>query len=137
MNEPAIALYRPHELAFRTQYAEAKERARSAARLLPGTPGTLVKRTGTGRAYWYRVYRSAAGAQLEELVGKDGDAATLREARAELAFAQWMAEQVRACASWSSRWPTRPSPACSSSCTTEVCPVPDCAWSERSPTWPG
>jgi hypothetical protein len=88
-------LYRPHELAFRTQYAELKERARSTAAMLPGTPGTLVKRTGTGRAYWYRVYRTASGAQVEDLVCKDGDEEALRNARAGLDFAQWTAAQVR------------------------------------------
>lgn len=44
----AFPLYRPHELSFRTQYAEVKERSRAASRLLPGTPGRLVLRTGTG-----------------------------------------------------------------------------------------
>jgi hypothetical protein len=95
MAAPKTALYRPHELAFRTQYAELKERTRSAMALLRGTPGTLVKRTGTGRAYWYRVYQSAGGAQVEELVGKDGDEQALLDARAELDFARWTAAQVR------------------------------------------
>jgi hypothetical protein len=95
MAAPKTALYRPHELAFRTQYAELKERARSAMALLRGTPGTLVKRTGTGRAYWYRVYQSAAGAQVEELICKDGDEQALHDARAELDFARWTAAQVR------------------------------------------
>ena len=95
MAAPKTALYRPHELAFRTQYAELKERTRSAMALLRGMPGTLVERTGTGRAYWYRVYQSAAGAQVEELVGKDGDEQALLDARAELDFARWTAAQVR------------------------------------------
>lgn len=89
------SLYRAHELAFRTQYAELKERARSTMPLLRGTPGTLVKRTGSGRGYWYRVYQSAAGIQVEELVCKDGDEPALLDARAELAFAQWAGDQVR------------------------------------------
>ena len=95
MNGTSLPLYRPHELAFRTQYAELKERARSTAALLPGTPGTLVKRSGTGRHYWYRVYQTAAGAQVEDLVCKDDDEAALLEARASLEFAQWMSVQVR------------------------------------------
>ena len=61
MATPKSLLYQPHELAFRTKYAELKERTRATTSLLPGTPGTLVKRTGTGRAYWYRVYQSASG----------------------------------------------------------------------------
>lgn len=88
-------LYRPHELAFRTQYAELKERSRSMATLLPGSPGSLVRRAGTGRAYWYRVYQTAAGSQVEDLVCKDGDDEALSQAQAGLAFAQWAAAQVR------------------------------------------
>ena len=95
MTPSSNPLYRPHELAFRTQYAELKERARSTASLLPGTPGTLVKRTGTGRAYWYRVYQTAAGTQVEDLVCKDADEEALQSARAELEFAQWTTAQVR------------------------------------------
>ena len=95
MSVSKTPLYRPHELAFRTQYAELKERTRSAETLLPGTPGTLVKRTGTGRAYWYRVYQSAAGAQVEDLACRDGDEEALAGARADLQFAQWTAAQVR------------------------------------------
>ena len=89
------SLYRAHELAFRTQYAELKERARSTMPLLRGTPGTLVNRAGSGRGYWYRVYQSAAGMQVEELVCKDGDEQALQGARADLAFAQWTGAQVR------------------------------------------
>jgi len=95
MDSPKIPLYRAHELAFRTQYAELKERARSTMPLLPGTPGTLVKRAGTGRAYWYRVYQTAAGTQVEDLVCKDGEEQVLQGARAELDFAQWTAAQAR------------------------------------------
>ena len=48
-------LFREHELAFRTQYAELKERTLAAGDLLPGTPGSLALRSGTGYPYWYRV----------------------------------------------------------------------------------
>lgn len=89
------SLFRAHELAIRTQYAELKERTRATVPLLRGTPGTLVQRTGSGRGYWYRVYQSAAGTQVEELVCKDGDEQALIDARAELAFAQWARDQVR------------------------------------------
>ena len=44
--------YREHELAFRTQYAELKERTLAAGALLPGTPGSLALRSGTGYGYW-------------------------------------------------------------------------------------
>lgn len=63
--------------------------------LLPGTPGTLVQRAGSGRAYWYRVYQSAAGKQVEDLVCKADDDATLADTRAQIEFAQWTAAQVR------------------------------------------
>ena len=87
--------FRAHELAFRTQYAELKERVRSTPRLLPGTPGTLVKRSGTGRGYWYRVYQGAGGKQNEELVGRDTDEAAYAQAAEALAFAKWVSDQVR------------------------------------------
>ena len=75
MSRSDYALYRPHELAFRTQYAELKDRSQAMAALLPGSPGSLVKRAGTGRAYWYRVYQTAVGTQVEDLVCKDGSSA--------------------------------------------------------------
>lgn len=95
MATSAGPLFRVHELAFRTQYAELKERVHSTLRLLPGTPGTLVRRSGTGRSYWYRVYQGAGGRQLEELVGRDTDEAAYAQATAELAFAKWVSDQVR------------------------------------------
>ena len=36
-------LYRLHETAIRTLYAQVKQRADGTPELLPGTPGTLVK----------------------------------------------------------------------------------------------
>ena len=73
------ALFREHELAFRTQYAELKERTLGAGTLLPGTPGTLHLRKGSGYAYCYRVYYPAPGKQAETLVGREDDIAA-REA---------------------------------------------------------
>jgi hypothetical protein len=92
---PSPDLYQPHELAFRTQYAELKDRVRSTAILLRGTPGSLVKRTGTGRSYWSRVYQTAAGMQAEDLVGREGDEPALLHVRSEIEFAQWVTAQVR------------------------------------------
>ncbi len=91
---PTHTLYRLHELAFRTQYAELKERVRATGRLLAGTPGALYERSGTGHAYWYRVYYSAPGKQVEELVGAAGDGAALGAMREQIEFAQWVAKQV-------------------------------------------
>lgn len=45
-------LFREHELAFRTQYAELKERTLGVGLLLPGTPGTLHLRKASGYADW-------------------------------------------------------------------------------------
>lgn len=88
------ALFREHELAFRTQYAELKERVIAAGSLLPGTPGVLVRRAGTGYAYWYRVFYPVPGKQSEELVCKDGDADALQAMRDRIAFSQWVSAQV-------------------------------------------
>ena len=91
----ASPLYRTHELSFRTQYAEVKERSRAAGTLLPGTPGRLVLRTGTGYGYWYRDYYSVPGQEVEDFVCKDGDDAALQAAKEQVESADWVARQVR------------------------------------------
>lgn len=91
-----IPLYREHELAFRTQYAEIKERTLAAGVLLPGTPGSLIKRTGTGYPYWYRVFYPVPGKASEELVCKDGDEPALQAMREHMAFSAWVTNQVSA-----------------------------------------
>ena len=89
-----IALFREQELAFRTQYAELKERVAAAGSILPGTPGTLVRRAGTGYSYWYRVYYPAPGKQSEDIVCKDGDTDALQAVREGIAFSAWVSAQV-------------------------------------------
>ncbi|HEY9068342.1 MAG TPA: GSU2403 family nucleotidyltransferase fold protein [Burkholderiaceae bacterium] len=84
-----------HTLAFRTQYAELKERSAAAGPLLPGTPGLLVLRSGTGYGYWYRRYYAAPGQEVEDYVCKDGDDEALAAARDRMAFADWAMRQVR------------------------------------------
>jgi hypothetical protein len=91
----AKPLYRLHELAYRTQYAEVKERANTADDLLRGSPGTLYKRAGTGHEYWYRIYYSAPGTQAEEFVGPADNELAHRHMLDRIAYAEWMAEQVR------------------------------------------
>lgn len=88
--------YREHELAFRTQYAELKERTLAAGTLLPGTPGSLALRVGTGYGYWYRVFYPVPGKASEQLVCKDGDAVALEAMRDRMAFGEWAATQVSA-----------------------------------------
>jgi hypothetical protein len=89
-----VPTYREHELAFRTQYAELKERTRAAGALLPGTPGSLALRSGTGYGYWYRVFYPVPGKPAEELVCKEGDAAALEAMGERMAFSVWAATQV-------------------------------------------
>lgn len=87
-------LYRTQELAFRTQYAELKERARTAGELLLGTPGTLARRSGTGYEYWYRVYYPVPKAQAEEFVGAVDDERAYRSMQERIEFSAWMTKQV-------------------------------------------
>jgi hypothetical protein len=91
---PGHLLYRTHELAFRTQYAELKERARAAGQLLLGTPGTLTTRSGTGYEYWYRVYYPVPKTQAEELVGSVDDENAHRSMQQRIEFSAWMRKQV-------------------------------------------
>lgn len=93
---PSAPLYRPLEPAFRTQYAEVKERCRSAGELLPGTPGLLSLRDGTGYSYWYRRYYSVPNQEVEDLVCKAGDEAALQDMRSRIEFSRWTQRQVRA-----------------------------------------
>ena len=85
----ASALLREHELAFRTQYAELKERILAAGPLLPGTTGTLALRKGSGYPHWYRVFYSVPGKQSEELVCKEGDAEALQSMRERMRFSEF------------------------------------------------
>ena len=87
--------FKMHEPAFRTQYAELKERARSAGQFLSGSPGSLTLKTSTGYRYWYRVYYSAEGKRIEDIVCKDGDIEKLRVMKHRIADAEWIANQVR------------------------------------------
>jgi hypothetical protein len=90
----AIPLYRRHEAAFCTQYRELRERTLTVGALLPGTPGTLHRRKGTGYAYWYRVYYPTPGRQAETLVGRHDDGAAEMAMRQRMAFAAWSSRQV-------------------------------------------
>lgn len=89
-----IPLYRRHEAAFCTQYRELKERTLTAGALLPGTPGILHRRKGTGYAYWYRVYYPTPGRQAETLVGSHDDSAAETAMRQRMDFAAWSNRQV-------------------------------------------
>lgn len=88
----ATLRFRQHELTFRTQYAELKERTLGAGLLLPGSPGTLALRSGTGFSYWYRVYYSVPRKQSETLVCKDGNSAALAEMKTRMEFSGWVSD---------------------------------------------
>jgi hypothetical protein len=92
----AAPLYRMHELSIRTLYAELKERANHTGDLLPGTPGTLIQRDGTGHEYWYRSYYPVPQKRSEDIVGAAGDKAAYGEMKDRIAFSAWMSDQVSA-----------------------------------------
>ncbi len=89
-------LYRLHELSIRTLYSEVKERANVAGNLLPGTPGTLVKRAGTGHAYWYRSYYRVPKKRFEEFVGPASNEPAYETMQQRIAYSDWTTRQVSA-----------------------------------------
>jgi len=91
---PAKPLFRQQELAYRTQYAELKERTLGAGSLLPGTPGALSHKTGTGHGYWYRIYYAVPGKRVEDLVCRADDSLAAAAMRQRIEFAAWMEAQV-------------------------------------------
>jgi hypothetical protein len=88
-------LYRRHELNIRTQYAELKERAMHTARLLPGSPGVLAQRAGSGRAYWYRVFQEASGKQAEDYICRADERDRRQAVLDEIEESKWVQTQVR------------------------------------------
>jgi hypothetical protein len=92
---PSTPVYRRLELNFHTQYAEARERARTELELLPGTPGTLTLRTITGQNYWYRRYKAVAGKEVEDFVCRQDDEAARQVMQERISAAIWMQSQVR------------------------------------------
>jgi hypothetical protein len=89
------ALYHLHEQTVRTIYSDLKQRARAAGDLLPGTPGTLVKRTtAEGHKYWYRSYYPIPRKRIEVIVGRADDTEAYDAMQQRMAFAAWAAKQV-------------------------------------------
>ena len=91
---PRKPLYRLHELAYRTQYAEVKERVTTSAALLSGTPGSLYLRSGTGHDYWYRIYYPIPGMREEQYVGSSTEITAVDVMRERIAAADWTSKQV-------------------------------------------
>lgn len=92
---PAPARYRRLELNFHTHYAEVRERVRTEPELLPGTPGTLTLRTGTGQGYWYRRYKAVAAREVEDFVCKEDDEPARQAMQQRIEAAIWTQGQVR------------------------------------------
>ena len=66
----------------------------SAGELLPGTPGSLTLREGTGHAYWYRVFYPVPGKTEEKFICNETDADKLESVRQQIAYHEWAAKQV-------------------------------------------
>jgi hypothetical protein len=66
---PSPALYRKHDSASHTKYQETKQLAHSQRRVLSGTPGTLKKRTQSGKQYWVREHIRVDGKKTDEYIG--------------------------------------------------------------------
>ena len=96
MGNSVPTLYQLHELSIRTLYTEVKQRAQAAGDLLPGTPGTLVKREGTGYGYWYRSYYPLPKKRSEDLVGSVNDRAAYQAMLDRIEYSSWTAKQVTA-----------------------------------------
>lgn len=87
-------MLRFHDEPVRTQYAEIKERVRAIARLLPGTPGSLVTREVNGSGYAYRAYYTVPGKRVDDFIGPASDVVALAAAREQIDFAEWLQERV-------------------------------------------
>lgn len=63
--------------------------------MLPGTPGTLVKRaTAPGYEYWYRSYYPVPGKRAEDLVGRVDDQSVFDAMQERIRDSAWVATQV-------------------------------------------
>jgi hypothetical protein len=91
----ASKLVRLHEPAFRTQYAEVKERVFAEGGLLPGTPGSLTLRDKSGYPHWYRRYNAIAGKTREVHVCAVADEDAYRAMSSKIEAARWVEGQVR------------------------------------------
>lgn len=93
-----VRLYRKHDPASQTKYQEAKQLARSQARILAGTPGTLKQRTQSGNQYWVREYIRVDGKKTDEYIGPANsvDRSTLEKIKAEIELAKALASSSAA-----------------------------------------
>jgi hypothetical protein len=93
---PSKPLYSLQEIANRALYAEVKARAYATGDLLPGTPGTLIKRAGAGQEYWYRSYYPMPRKRSEQFVGTASNSAAYEAMQSRIAHSEWTTKQVAA-----------------------------------------
>lgn len=87
-------MLRHHDETIRTHYAELKERARGAGRLLPGTPGSIVTHKVKGGSYISRAYYVASSRRLEDYIGPADDEVLKIAVTERMQFSEWMQERV-------------------------------------------
>lgn len=75
-----VRLFQRHDAAARAKYQETKQLARSQARILAGTPGSLKQRTQSGNRYWVRAFTTVDGRSTDEYLGP---VASVGEAKVE------------------------------------------------------
>ncbi|MEX2241180.1 MAG: GSU2403 family nucleotidyltransferase fold protein [Burkholderiales bacterium] len=90
---PTARPYARHDAAGQAKYQEVKQLARAQARVLSGTPGTLKRRTQSGRQYWVREHIRADGRKVDEYLGAEAavDRERLETLRAEIDLAKALA----------------------------------------------
>jgi len=84
---------RRHDPASQARYQDLTQLARSQARILAGSPGTLKQRTQSGKNYWVREYMRADGKKTDEYIGPESsvDKRTISELRAAIELAKALA----------------------------------------------
>jgi hypothetical protein len=89
----AARLFRRHDAASQAKYQDTKQLARSQARVLSGTPGTLKLRTQSGNRYWVREHIRVDGRKVDEYLGpeKSLDKARVDALRDAIALARGLA----------------------------------------------
>lgn len=90
---PTARPYARHDAAGQAKYQEVKQLARAQARVLSGTPGTLKRRTQSGRQYWVREHIRADGRKVDEYLGAEAAVGQekLESLRAEIELAKALA----------------------------------------------
>ena len=89
----ARRLYRRHDPASQTKYQDLQQLARSQARVLAGSPGTLKQRTQSGKNYWVREYMRVDGKKADEYIGPESsiDKRTIDDLKAAIELAKALA----------------------------------------------